>query len=304
MALQREDVEFVSLDAKLRGWLFHPEGNDQLNPAVILTHGFTATRTMTIDKYAEAFASAGFAALVYDHRGFGASDGEPRREISHFFQAQGYLDALTFLCERPEIDRRRVAVWGDSLSGNVSLLVAAVDERPAAVVAQVPGCGSELPPSDTDGSIFASYAAILSADDMLALPREVTERTAVVMPDPTRQACQFDEMTAWRWFMEHGCRLGSDWVNDMQRSAMPLKSPYNVAHCAPHVRVPTLFVVSYEDEIPNANPAIAKAVFDKIPAPKKQLHEIAGGHFGLLWHPSPLFDEAVSVQKKFLLKVL
>lgn len=303
MGLQREDVEFVSLGATLRGWLYHPEGGDKFAPAVILTHGFTATRTMTIDKYAETFAHAGIAALVYDHRGFGASDGEPRREINHFFQAQGYRDALTFLSGRPEIDPARIAIWGDSLSGNVALLVAAVDERPAAVVAQVPGCGKELPPMDADGSAFASYVAIFNSDDMLALPREVSQRSPVVMPDPTRQPCQFDEMSAWRWFIEHGSRLGSGWVNDMQRSTMALDTPYNVAHCGPHVRAPTLVMLSFEDEIPNATLAVTRAVFDQITAPK-QLYEIAGGHFGLLWHPSNLFNEAAAVQTKFLQEFL
>jgi len=33
-----------------------------------MAHGFSATRAMTTDKYAEAFCSAGFAVLLYDHR--------------------------------------------------------------------------------------------------------------------------------------------------------------------------------------------------------------------------------------------
>lgn len=303
MVPQREDVEFVSLGATLRGWLYEAADRDRLAPAVILTHGFTATRTMTIDKYAEAFARAGFAALLYDHRNFGASDGEPRREVNHFFQAQGYSDALTYLCRRPEIDPRRIAIWGDSLSGNVALLVAAMDERAAAVVSQMPACGKELPPKDVDGAAFASYAAIFHSDDLLSLPRDVTERMPVVMPDPMRQPANFNELTAWRWFMEHGCRFGSGWVNDVQRSAMKLEAPYSAAHCASHVRVPTLVMLSHEDEIPSANPAVTRAIFDQIPAPKR-LHDIAGGHFGILWHPSDLFEEAASVQTKFLKEIL
>ena len=303
MSYLREDLEFTSLGATLRGWLYLPEGVDGELPAVIMTHGFTATRTMTIDKYAEVFAEAGFAALVYDHRGFGASDGEPRREINHFFQAKGYRDALTALSRHRSIDARRIAIWGDSLSANISLLVAAVDDRPAVVVAQVPGCGKEMPVPDIDGSAFAGYAALLDSDDIMGWPRDSTERTPVVMPDPMRQPCQFDELSAWRWFIEHGARLNSGWENDVQRSVMQLDTPYSVVHCAHHVKIPALMMLSYEDEIPNANPEVTRQVYNQISGPKEK-YEIAGGHFGLLWHPSELFDEASRVQVEFLKKYL
>jgi hypothetical protein len=32
----------------------------------------------------------------------------------------------------------------------------------------------------------------------------------------------------------------------------------------------------------------------------KKWYDIADGHFGLLYHPGPQFDEAVSVQTQFL----
>ena len=51
---------------------------------------------MVADKFAEAFHDAGFTVFLYDdHRGFGASGGEPRLEINPWLQAQGYRDALT-----------------------------------------------------------------------------------------------------------------------------------------------------------------------------------------------------------------
>jgi hypothetical protein len=40
-----------------------------------------------------------------------------------------------------------------------------------------------------------------------------------------------------------------------------------------------------------------------MPGPK-QWHDIAGGHFGLLYWPSDLFDEASRVQTEFLRKWL
>src|SRR5258708_36797563 len=106
----RSDVEFQSLGAPLRGWLFPPPARRA--PAVIMAHGFSATRSMTIDKYAEAFYAAGFAVLLYDHRGFGASDGDPRLQVNPWVQARGYMDAVGLVSRLDGIDPSSVAVWG------------------------------------------------------------------------------------------------------------------------------------------------------------------------------------------------
>jgi dienelactone hydrolase len=77
-----KNVEFPSEGATLRGLLFLPESQSKTLPVVIMAHGTSATVTMVADKYAEAFSRAGLAVLLYDHRNFGRSDGEPRQEIN------------------------------------------------------------------------------------------------------------------------------------------------------------------------------------------------------------------------------
>jgi hypothetical protein len=41
---------------------------------------------------------------VWDHRNFGASDGEPRQEIDPWAQVRDYRDAINYACRRPEVD--------------------------------------------------------------------------------------------------------------------------------------------------------------------------------------------------------
>lgn len=41
---------------------------------------------MYLDKYDGAFVKVGLASVVYDNRGFGESDGEPRQEIDPWLQ--------------------------------------------------------------------------------------------------------------------------------------------------------------------------------------------------------------------------
>ncbi|MGH2445441.1 MAG: hypothetical protein ACRDGD_05310, partial [Candidatus Limnocylindria bacterium] len=69
--------------------------------------------------------------------------------------------------------------------------------------------------------------------------------------------------------------------------------------CAPYVTAPSLMMVAPRDEMPHANPRVSRQAFELIPG-EKEWYEIEGGHFGLLYHPSDLFDEASSVQADFL----
>src|SRR5260370_3407477 len=114
----RRDVEFRTGDGlTLRGWLYLPDAGAPPFPAVVMEHGFAATKEMHLDDFAAAFAGGGLAALVYDNRNLGASDGSPRGEIAPYFQIQDYRDAITFAQSLAEIDAGRIGIWGSSYSG-------------------------------------------------------------------------------------------------------------------------------------------------------------------------------------------
>ena len=72
-----EKVEFASEGATLRGRLYQPSNVSADVPVVIMAHGFSVLAAW-LDDFATDFAQAGFAALVFDHRNFGESDGTPR----------------------------------------------------------------------------------------------------------------------------------------------------------------------------------------------------------------------------------
>jgi hypothetical protein len=58
-------------------------------------------------------------------------------------------------------------------------------------------------------------------------------------------------------------------------------------------------MVAPEDEMVHANYEVARQAFGLMPG-FKRWHDIADGHFGLLYHPGQRFDEAASVQSEFL----
>ncbi|RMD44024.1 hypothetical protein DV735_g1058, partial [Chaetothyriales sp. CBS 134920] len=106
--------------------------------AVILTPGFNCTKEMFVPDVALYFQSKGFTALAYDPRSTGASGGVPRNNIDPMAQVEDYSDALTFLAQQPTVDPTRIAFWGFSFAGAVSLCAAALDRRAKAVIAVCP----------------------------------------------------------------------------------------------------------------------------------------------------------------------
>jgi cephalosporin-C deacetylase-like acetyl esterase len=134
---ERRDVEFSSEGSAVRGWLYVPEG-DGPHPAVVLAGGWCYVRELVMPYYAEAFAKAGMAALVFDYRNLGVSDGEPRQHLDPWMQIRDYQNAVSFLSTHPEVDAERIGAWGISYSGGHVIVLAATDPRVKVIVSQIP----------------------------------------------------------------------------------------------------------------------------------------------------------------------
>lgn len=130
-------VEFKTVDAvTLRGDFFSATGT--ADPVVVMTQGLTLLKEHYIDDIARRFAAAGVSALVYDHRGYGSSDGSPRHETDPLQQAEDYHDAVTAAAALPGVDPARIAIWGIGHSGGASMIAAGDDPRIKAVVLNMP----------------------------------------------------------------------------------------------------------------------------------------------------------------------
>src|ERR1700761_2258329 len=114
--MPRFDIEFKSEGTTCRGWLSRPEGTGPV-PAVVLAGGWCYVRELVMPYYAQAFADAGIAALVFDYRNLGVSAGEPRQHLAPWGQIRDYRNALSYLEGREDIDSDRLGAWGISYSG-------------------------------------------------------------------------------------------------------------------------------------------------------------------------------------------
>lgn len=135
----REDVTFTSQGTSVAAWHYRPDGDGgAARPVIVMAHGLGGVREMRLDAFAERFAEAGYACLVFDYRHFGASDGQPRQLLSVRRQRQDWAAAVAFARTLPGVDASRTVLWGSSFSGGHVIAVAADDPSVAAVVSQCP----------------------------------------------------------------------------------------------------------------------------------------------------------------------
>lgn len=137
MEITRSDCPFVSQGVTCAGWLYRPVGVTD-PPVVVMAHGFGGERTWRLPAFAERFAAAGLAVLLFDYRTFGASGGEPRNLIDPCRHRTDWLAAVEHVRSLSAVDGTRLGLWGTSFSGGHVLETAARITDVSAVVAQVP----------------------------------------------------------------------------------------------------------------------------------------------------------------------
>ena len=212
-----------------------------------MAHGLTAVREMFLDRYAEVFATAGFTTLVYDHFGFGSSDGEPRQCPSPSLQLEGYRDAVAWLGRQASVDAGRIGLWGSSFSGGEVIILAAEDLPIACAVAQVPALAEGGPGLPT-GALAAVTEALEQGRDDLVLP--ATTAT------PDGDGVMFED-GAHDWFARVSAERAPTWRNEVRVSG--LLEPFRPIDHLAGAKVPLLLLVAPADALTPPGPATAVA---------------------------------------------
>ncbi len=273
----RRDIEINAEGTKLRGWLYLPDGAKGRVPAVVMAHGFSAVKEMYLDRFGEAFSRAGMAAVVYDNRNFGASDGEPRQEIDPWQQVRDYRHAITWASGRAEIDADRIGVWGSSYSGGHVLVVGAIDRRVKCVVSQVPlVSGSRNLKRLIRADMMASVRAQFDADREARFKGMAPAMMPVVAEDPMAPAA-LPTADSWQWFTETGRSRASTWRNEVTLRTVEMLGEYEprdyVSRISP---TPLLMVIADNDHLAVADEAFR--AYNEALEPKHIL-VLKGGHF-------------------------
>lgn len=122
---------------EIEAWFYRP-GATGRHPVVVMGHGLGAVKAGGLSPFAERFCAEGSAVVVIDYRHWGGSDGQPRDVVNVRRQRDDYRAAIDWASSQPEIDDKRIFIWGTSFSGLHVTALAASDRRIAGAIAQCP----------------------------------------------------------------------------------------------------------------------------------------------------------------------
>ena len=293
-AMPPEDVTFASGGVRCAAWLHLPEGDGPW-PCVVLAHGFAATRRERLGAYAERFAAAGLAALAFDFRHFGDSEGQPRQLLSIGRQHEDYVAAIAYARARPEVDAARIALWGTSFSGGHVLHLAARDPSLAAVVAQTPMVDGRLQVQRGPRSAFVPIT-VRGIRDQVAALRGRPPVTMPVLGRPGDVAALTSESSdaGYRRIVEPGSR----WRDDVAARLMLEVGRYRPVADAHRIACPLLVCVADRDDLTPPEPAVRVAER----APRGELRRFDADHWDV--YLGDTFESAVEAQVEFLTRHL
>ena len=298
-SIRPEVVTFESDGVRCEGDLYLPRDGEPPWPAVAMAHVFGAERAWGLAPFAERFARAGLAALVFDYRHLGGSDGTPRRLVDPDRQQDDWAAALEYVRSLDEVDEERVAVWGSSFSGGHALDVARRDSAVRAVVAQVPFVDGRatVAHQTSDRSTRSRLSMMARALADRAIGVVGLGPVCVPMVSEPGEGGLVDSPGAEEGFLAL-VPDGDEPVNSTPARVVLDFPFYRPGRRADEVDVPVHVVVGEEDRLLPHGPT--ERTIDSLADPS--VHRVPTGHFGV--HYDPWFEPVVEAQVAFLTEAL
>lgn len=266
------EVEFLSKGETVRGDLYLPDGEGPF-PTIVMAGGWCYVKELRQPQYAEEFVKRGFAALVFDYRRMGASDGSPRQHIEPWDQIEDYKAAITYLEGLEEVDADRIGAWGISYSGGHVLILGAVDPRVKAVVSNVPVIDGYRNMWRVHGTERFRKLKQLVLEDRRK--RHATGEFGYMAMSATPQGPD-DELVVWPFdevrevFVELKATQAPRHEHRNTVASVEHLMDYNAAPYAKRlVDVPTMMIVAHEDDITLWD--VELDAFGAIPTQKKEV---------------------------------
>jgi pimeloyl-ACP methyl ester carboxylesterase len=273
---------------ELAAWHYATEG---ASACVVMGHGFSAVRDQRLPAYAERFAQAGLAALLFDYRGFGSSGGEPRLLLDIGRQLEDWRTALGWARAHYE----GVGLFGASFGGGHVIEIARTERDVRAVVAQCPLTDGlravlKIPP------VTALKLTKIGIQDALGakLGRKPRLVPAVGRPGELAVMTAPDALPGFEAMTEPGM----PWVNRVSARIGLQVLRYRPGSHADEVTCPLLLCVCEKDSVVSAEAAYRVADA----APQGELVRYPIGHFDI--YQGEWFERAVTRQAEFLARHL
>ena len=272
--------------------LHTPTDSNGKTPVIILCHGFCGIREILLPPFAQAFVEAGFAAITFDYRGFGDSEGERGRLVPEM-QIADILSVVGWAREQPELDAERIGLWGTSFGGCHVFAAAAQDAQIKCVVSQLAFADGEA--IVTGHMADDEKQAFIATLDKMAEKQKATGKEMFVGVNRV-----LSDAESKAFFEE----------NRAQYPKMDIKIPfltvretlqYKPAAAAAKVNCPSLIVIAGQDTV--NPPEQGRALYEAIGSATKKLHEQADArHYDIYTGES--FQQVVKVQTDWFTQYL
>ena len=292
-------VTFRSEGVDIEALWFVPDGAGP-HPAVVMAGGWCYVKELVQPQYADVFRDAGFAALIFDYRGFGGSGGEPRQHLDPWAQIEDYRNAVSYLETRSEVDADHVAVWGISYSGGHALIVGAVDRRVRAVLSVVPVVEGLETMRRAHGTMgFRRFTSELLASRRRRFLTGEHEYMKHSSEHPADELCTWPFPGSPPLFQMLKETQAPRYENRNTVASAEMLLDYSVApYVARLVDTPTLMVLADNDDFTQWD--LEMAAFNAIPSPRKHAAVVPDtGHHDLYRDPEKLAT-AAAICRDFL----
>ncbi|MEO8813769.1 MAG: alpha/beta fold hydrolase [Mycobacterium sp.] len=289
----REDVRFNSGTDQISAWLYRPAGADAGAevPLLVMAHGLGAVRTMRLDAYAERFAAAGYACLVFDYRNFGDSEGRPRQLLDIDMQLADWAAAVGYAHTLPGVDHDRIGLWGTSFGGGHVIATAARVPGIAAAVAQCPFTDGMASARTIPALTFPKVGALAVRDLISArFGRAPVPIALAGRPGEVALMSSPDSYSGYLAIKPDGAAIPNEVA---ARIGMKLLT-YRPGRLAAKVPCPILFCVCDADSVAPPGPTLRYAA----KAPHGTVKRYPEGHFAI--YLGDAFERVVADQLAFL----
>ena len=282
--------------------LYRPqEAKPKHLPVIVMGHGIGAIKSGGLSPFAQAFNSAGYAAITFDYIGFGQSGGVPRHVLNVQHELQDFRDVLAWVRHDDQsewVDASRIVAWGTSFGGMHVTALMSDDHLLAAGIAQCPLVdGRERPAkmpltytlSLTARALVDAIHSIVSTEGSIHVPLVSDGSTAALMASP-------EAMEGW-------ARIAPT-NGEPQPMTIAARSLFSILASRPVLHIhksthPYLVVLPTWDNEASLD-AAEKCVRN---APFGECLRVEGGHFDL-YDGGPSFGKNVDGQLAFLKRVL
>ena len=248
-----EKVEFTSQGTAIKGHLYLPpiDTKNKKLPAVVVTGAWTTVKEQMPTNYAKALSQKGYAALIFDFRGWGESVDDikylenPKRKI------EDILAAVEYLAERSDIDTTRIAGLGICASSGYMAHATVISPKISALAMVAPW----LHDADIVRQVYGGNEGV---SNLIGLSKKAQASSRPTLIEAASQTNEKSLMYKAPYYTEKDRGLIPEYDNQFNIASWEGWLNFDAQKAADNIRVPTLLVHSKAAAIPQGVSAFEK----------------------------------------------